>query len=80
MPIPLWAAKIGGEVIGGVIGKTLSKVADWVPSPRQYRRKQIRKLKDEIKKLEETLTLTNRARIVILTHRLSEFENQLTEE
>jgi len=81
MAVPLWIAKIAGNAVGGAIGKALGKAAEWIPNPRQHRRKQIRKLEDEIKELQtKPATTDTRARLVMLTSRLSEYTKELTEE
>ena len=84
--VPLWIAKILGNAAGGAIGKVLGKVAEWVPTPRQHRRKQIRKLEDEIKSIQEKYPNTHdapagvRAHYELITHRVSEYKKELIEE
>lgn len=81
MPVPLWIAKIAGNAVGGAIGKALGKVADWVPGPRQFHRQQIRKIQDEIKLLQNGYSTDSaRARLIVLTSKLSEHQKALEEE
>ena len=86
MAVPLWITKIAGNAVGGAIGKALGKVAEWVPTPRQHRRKQIRKLEDEIKSIQEKYPNTHdapagiRAHYELITHRVSEYKKELIEE
>jgi len=86
MPVPLWIAKIAGNAVGGAIGKVLGKVAEWVPGPRQHRRKKIRILQDEIKQIQAKYPDTHsapadiRAHYELIVHRVSEYRKELEEE
>ena len=74
---------IGGiaKGVGSGIGKTIGKIVDWIPSPRQNKRKQVRRIKDEIKLLQsKPITTSTRARVEFLTHKLSEYDKELQEE
>jgi len=74
-------SKVLGSFAGGLFGQIGEKVGSWIPSSRQHKRKQIRKLKDEIKKLQSQPSNSDViARLTILTHKLSEAEKALEEE
>ena len=75
-----------GNIAGSAIGKVVGKVVDFIPSPRQYKRKQLRKLQDEIKQIQSKYPSIHdapsdvRAHYELILHKASEYAKELEEE